>query len=172
MAEKESNNHDVSSQQVSENAPSSDKRKQYRALWILLIVFFAFVVAVFLFQRRDTIHWIEDYDAGIGLAKQQNKPVLLAIYKVHNRFCSLMSQNTYNNRDVIEYVQANFIPVLIDVDKQPEIAKRYKANSYPAHYIKRPDSDELFGPRLGYDPPSLFIKELRDLLERMEMSDK
>ncbi len=170
MAEKEFNNQNTSAQQVPQNVPPSTGKKHSRALWIILLVFFAFVITVFLTERRDMIDWVEDYEAGIKLAKQQNKPVLLAFYKLHTRFSTDTWQNTYNNPQVIEYVEANFIPILIDVDKQPEIAKRYHINYYPAHYIKQPDSDELFGPLLGYDPPALFIKKLKNLFKKMDMS--
>ncbi len=170
MIEKEFNNRDTSTKQVPKNIHHPAEKKRSRALWILFLVFFVFVAIVFLTQHGDTIDWVEDYEAGIKLAKQQNKPVLLAFYKLHTRFCSDMSQNTYNNPDVIEYVEASFIPILIDVDKQPEIAKRYHVDYYPTHYIRQPDSDELFGPLLGYDPPSLFIKKLKDLLKKLDLS--
>ena len=81
-------------------------------------------------------------------------------------------RHTYTDRGVIEYVEAVFIPILINVDEQPEIARRYKINYYPTHYIKRPNSDKLFGPLLGYDPPGLFIKKLKDLLKKMNAPDK
>ena len=170
MAEKEFNNQDASARQVPQNAPPSGQKKQSRALWILLLVFFAFVATVFLTQHRDTIDWVEDYEAGIKLAKQQNKPVLLAFYKQFTPMSTDTFQNTYNNPDVIKYVEANFIPILIDVDKHPEIAKRYNIGYYPTHYVRQPDSDQLFGPRLGYDPPGLFIVEMKNLLKKMELS--
>ena len=167
MAEKGFDRHNGSAQKSPETG-----KKQSRALWILLLVFLLFVVAVFLTQRRDTIDWVEDYQAGIELAKQQNKPVLLAFYKQFTPMSTATFQNTYNNPKVKEYVEANFIPILIDVDKQPEIAKRYNIGYYPTHYIKQPDSDELFGPMLGYDPPALFIKKLKNLLKKMDMPGK
>jgi len=166
MADRNLNNQDAPAQQMPENVLPAVEKKRSRALWILFLVFFIFVATVFLTQHRDTIDWIEDYEAGIKLAKQQNKPILLAFYKLHTRFCTDMSQNTYNNPDVIDYVEANFIPILIDVDKQPEIAKRYNVNYYPTHYIKPPDSNELIGPHVGYDVPSVFIHKLKELLKK------
>ncbi|MHC4572308.1 MAG: DUF255 domain-containing protein [Planctomycetota bacterium] len=159
-------NQDAPIQQEPKKITPPTEKKHHRALWILFLVFFIFVATVFLTQRRDTIDWIEDYEAGIKLAKQQNKSILLTFYKLHTRFCSDMSQNTYNNPDVIDYVEANFIPILIDVDKQPETAKRYNINYYPTHYIKLPDSDELIGPHVGYDVPSVFIHKLKELLKK------
>ena len=170
MAEKEFA--DASAERGRENVPARCKKKTSRSLWILFLVFFAFVASVFLFQHKGTINWVEDYAVGIELAKEQDKPVLLAFYKLHSRFCSDMSQNTYNNPEVIKYVEANFVPVLIDVDKQPEIARRYNINYYPTHYIKHPRSDAIVGPHIGYDMPAAFIRKLEDLLKKMNLPDK
>jgi len=150
------------------DAGRSGGRKSYRSLLILFVVFAVFVVVVFVFQRRDTINWVEDYEAGVALAKQRNKPILLAFYKQFTRMSSDMFQNTYNSPVVIKYVEENFIPILIDVDKHPAVAERYKVGYYPSHYVKLPDSEEAFGPRVGYDSPALFISELKKLLEKAE----
>jgi hypothetical protein len=170
MAEQADRNHNASDEKTPNGHPH--KKTSSRSLWILFIVFFAFVAIVFLTQHKGSINWVEDYNAGIELAKKQNKPLLLAFYKLNTRFTTDMFQNTYNNPDVKKYVEENFVPVLIDVDKQPDIARLYNISYYPAHYIKRPDSDKLFGPRVGYDPPGLFISELKSLLNKMQSSDK
>ena len=82
------------------------------------------------------------------------------------------SNNYTLDPDVKKFVERNFIPILIDVDKQPEIAGHYNINYYPTHYVKQPDSDDTFGPRVGYDPPALFIKELKKLLQKMGRLDE
>ena len=84
-----------------------------------------------------------------------------------------MEQYVYNNPQAIKYVEANFIPILIDVDKQPEIARQYNINSYPTYYIKYPDSDELFDPLVGCFPrSSLFIERIDHLLNKIKQSNK
>ena len=170
MMEQEYKKHNDSVHAALRNRPP--QKKPHRSLWVLFLVFFVFVTVVFLTQHKESINWIEDYDAGIELAKKQNKPVLLAFYKLHTRFSSDTFQNTYNNPDVKKYVEENFVPILIDVDKQPEIAGRYGVNYYPAHFVKWPDSNDLFGPRLGYDPPGLFISEMKNLLDKLQSSNK
>ncbi len=168
----ESDNQGVSAQQTPQSVPAAGGEKKSRALWAVLLVFLGFVLIVFLTEREDMISWVEDYDAGIKLAKQQNKPVLLAFYKLNTRFSTDTLENTYTDPKVIKYVEANFIPILIDVDKQPKIAERYEVGYYPTHYIKWPDSDKLFGPMLGYDPPAVFIEKLKGLFEEMKASGR
>ena len=172
MTENKTNNDITPDKQVQGEMPAPAKGKQSRSLWVLFLIFFVFVLMVFVFQKRNSIDWVEDYQAGLEMARQQNKPVLLAFYKVNAPMSTLAWQNTYNNPTAIEYVESKFVPILIDVDKQSEIAKSYNVDYYPTHYIKQPDGEELFGPLLGYDPAPLFIEKLEDLLKKMNAADK
>lgn len=171
MAEKESHNNGGSSGQTGGSDPTKNKSKQTHGLWVIFLVFAVFVGIVFLTQRKETIDWVKDYQAGIKLATEQNKPILLTFFKQNIGYCTYMEQNTYNNAAVKKYVESNFIPIFIDVDKQPAIAKQYEVGYYPSHYVKLPDSEEIFGPRVGYDPPSLFIRQLKKLLAKARHED-
>jgi thioredoxin-related protein len=171
MSEKDPDNSPAEGQ-IPQDAHGAPKSKSTRGLLLIFLVFFAFVTVVFLTQRKDTIDWVEDYETGLKLAREQNKPVLLAFYKEFAPHTTPTFENTYTDRAVINYVETNLVPILIDVDKHPEIAKRYEVGYYPSHYVKYPDSTEKFGPMVGYDPPALFIKKLKSLMERMQSSGK
>jgi len=166
VAQKKFNNPETPTQQTKGNALPPTGKKQSRALWIVILVFFVLVTTVFLTQRRDTINWVEDYEAGIELARQQNKPVLLCFFKQGTRFSSDMWQDVYSKPDVIEYVEANFVPILIDVDKQPEIAKRYNITYYPTHYVEYPKTNQIDGPLLGSFRLFEFIKKTRSFTQK------
>lgn len=163
MAQTPANNHDVSTNETSKQAQPSANKKRSRALWAVILVFTIFVVIVFLTQYlvREPIAWIEDYNTGIELAKRQNKPALLCFFKQQTHFSSEMWQTVYNKPDVKKYVEANFIPILIDVDKQPEIARRYNVTYYPTHYVENPDTNEIDGPFVGASRLFGFIKQPR-----------
>ncbi len=171
MEEKESdsNNHDVSAEQEPQDMPSTAKKNSYRTLGIIFLLFFAFTAVVFLTQHSDTINWIEDYQAGIETAKQQNKPIFLAFYKSYIPTNTL--EEIYSNQNIKEFIEARFVPILIDASKHPEIAKLYNVSLYPAHYIKQPDSNEVFGP-IGYRPPLDFIPALKGLMTEIGMPDE
>lgn len=166
MAQTQADTHDVSAGQTPKNIPPSAGKKHSRALWIVLLVFFVFVTTVFLTQRRDMIDWIEDYETGIELAKRQNKPALLCFFKQHTHFSSQMWQDVYNKPYVREYVEANFVPILIDVDKQPEIAKRYNVTYYPTHYVEHPNTNQTDGPFTGASRLFEFIKKPRRFTQK------
>lgn len=162
MAQTPANNHDVSTNETSKETRPSAGKKQSRALWVVILVFIVFVVIVFLTQYliREPIDW-KDYNTGIELAKRQNKPALLCFSKQNAPFCSYMWQNIYNKPDVKKYVEANFVPILIDVDKQPEIARRYNVTYYPTHYVENPSTNEIDGPLVSTSSLLEFIKQPR-----------
>jgi len=171
MSDTKDNHHDMSTSGIP-NDLSSASGKHWRPLLVVFLVFFTFVTFVFLTQKNEIIAWVEDYEQGLKQARQQNKPVLLAFYKPHADFYIMMMHGTYDNHDVIEYVEENFVPVLIDVDKHPEIAKEFNISYYPTHYVKYPDSDKLVGPQMGHEDPYTFIRTLKRFLEKLRTDDQ
>jgi hypothetical protein len=163
VAQAQADNHDVPAGRTLNEAPPSTGKKQSRLLWIIILVFIVFVVTVFLTENKEdpTGWWNEDYHAGIELAKQQNKPALLCFFKQGTHFSSDMWQDVYSKPKVKKYVEANFVPILIDVDKQPEIAKHYNVTYYPTHYVECPDTNQIDGPFIGAYRLFEFIKKPR-----------
>jgi hypothetical protein len=166
VAQTQADNHDVSTGRTPKETSSPAGKKQSRALWIIILVFTIFAVTVFLTENKKPIAWIEDYHTGIELAKRQNKPALLCFFKQGTRFSSDMWQDVYSRPDVKKYVEANFVPILIDVDKQPEIAKRYNVTYYPTHYVEHPNTNQIEGPFVGAHRLFEFIKKPRKFTQK------
>ena len=164
------NNYDVSTSRTPKESTPSTGKKQSRMLWIIILVLipsFFFVTSLFIkyYKGDPTDWWNKDYNAGIALAKQKNKPVLLCFSKQGAPFCTDMWQNVYSKSSVKKYVEANFVPILIDVDKQPEIAKRYKVTYYPTHYVENPNTNQVEGPFVGAHRLFEFIKRPRKFIQ-------
>jgi hypothetical protein len=169
VAQTQADNCDVSTGQTpKETSSPAGKNRSRRSLWIVILVFTVFVVIVFLTENKGNPAdwWQKDYRTGIELAKQQNKPALLCFFKHGTRFSSDMWQDVYSKPEVKKYVEANFVPILIDVDKQPEIAKRYNVTYYPTHYVEYPDTDKIDGPFIGAHNLFEFIKRPRKIIPK------
>jgi hypothetical protein len=164
MAQIQTDNHNDSPGRTPKETSSPAGKKQSRSLWIIILVFTIFVVIVFLTENKGNPAdwWQKNYHAGIELAKQKGKPALLCFFKQGTRFSSDMWQNVYSRTDVKKYIQANFVPILIDVDKQPELAKRYNVTYYPTHYVECPDANQTDGPFTGAHRLFEFIKKPRN----------
>jgi thioredoxin-related protein len=140
------------------------KNNSRKPLLVILVVFAAFVTIVIVNQNKDSIDWIKDYQTGLELAKKQNKPMLIAFHQKFAPFSTQINQKTYPDKRVIKYIEDKFIPIYIDVDKQPETAKLFNVGYYPTHYIKYHDSEERIGPHIGHDTPTVFIEKIERLL--------
>ncbi len=161
-----------SSQSEPDESRQSRAKKPYRNLLIIVLVFAVFWVTVFLTQKRTPIAWITDYQVAVETARQQSKPLLLVFYKPNATMYNDAHRITYTNAEVKKYVESTFVPVLINVVENPELEQKFKIGYYPTHYVKWPDSDELAGPRLGCDPPGLFMREMKNLLDKINKSRK
>ncbi len=162
MTQTQSENQNFSTGLNPKQTQPSTSKKQSRMLWIIILIFILFIAIVFLTERKEPIAWVEDYNTGIKLAKQQNKPALICFFKQGTRFSSDMWQGVYNRPDVKKYVETYFVPILIDVDKQPDIAKRYNITYYPTHYVEYPNSNQTDGPFQGSHRLFEFIKNARN----------
>jgi hypothetical protein len=165
------NNQDKSSERLSEDTSRPRSRGQRRMLLLILVAFIVFISFVFLTQDEQSIDWM-DYKDGIELARMKNKPILLAIFKRQTRFCELMVNDTYNNPDVKKFVEDNFIPILVDIDLEPEIAKKYDRDYYPVHYVMNPDLTRQVGPQMGYEGSYTFIERLERFLKELNSEDR
>ena len=141
------------------------KSNSRKSLLVILVVFVAFVTIVIIKQEKGSIDWITDYQTGLELAKKQNKPMLIAFHKKFATMSTEMTQDTYTNKRVTKYIEDKFIPIYIDVEKQPKTAQLFNVRYYPTHYIKYHDSEKLIGPLLGYDVPRIFLEKIERLLK-------
>lgn len=140
------------------------KKNSRKSLLVILVVFVVFVTIVIIKQEKGSIDWITDYNTGFELAKKQNKPILIAFHKKFAPMSTEMNQDTYVNKRIAKYIEDKFIPIYIDVDKQPKIAQLFNVGYYPTHYIIYHDSEKRLGPLLGYDVPRIFMEKIERLL--------
>ena len=157
-----------------EKAGKGAKKKQPTAIWVIVLIFVIFVTMVFLTQNRASINWTEDYNAGIQQARQAGKPVLMMMYKdrAAGRFTRVMFEEVFTVPAVGDFLNKNFVPILIDVVKQPDIAKKYNYDYEPTHLVINPESEEIVKTILGPRTPRVFIETLEDGLGKIKEQDE
>jgi thiol:disulfide interchange protein len=74
----------------------------------------------------DKISWTNDLDQGLAAAKKENKPLMIDFMASWCEPCKEMEDTTFSNAAVILKAKS-FIPVRIDIDKQPKVAAKHKA---------------------------------------------
>jgi thioredoxin-related protein len=73
-----------------------------------------------------------------------------------------LDRQTYPNSKVVDLAQ-KFIPVKINVDKQPEVARKYNVSGIPVILFLDASGKVLHNVE-GFLPPEEFAKEMRTAL--------
>src|SRR6266704_5922425 len=109
---------------------------------------------------HQPIHWYEWGEEAFAAAKRENKPMLLDIGAVWCHWCHVMDRESYDDPEVAQIVNDNFIAVKVDRDERPDIDSRYQAavsaisgqGGWPLTAFLTPDGKPFYGGT--YFPPS------------------
>jgi len=177
VAENEFNNTDLPNQPGENRDPAAKAnmpaQTNSKAKWIIPCVFISFVTIVFLTQRTAELNWIEDYQAGVEQAKKENKPLLMFFYenRYFGRFTKPMFENTFTDPETVEFIHDNFIPILVDVKKQPDIAEHFKYDYDPTSLVVLPETEEVVQISSGWLPGS-YIDWMQKALAKIQQQNK
>lgn len=87
--------------------------------------------------------WIhDDLDAALALAAETGKPIFIDLYADWCRPCVMLS-NDYFSRDDYKEVLSQCVLLKINVDNNPELAQRYRAQSIPTLLITDANGSEI-----------------------------
>jgi len=80
--------------------------------------------------ERPAIAWVEDYDQGLQLARQQGKPVLLFLYSKDCPYCQEMANRIFPD-PALDPIKGKFIWVKIDSKQHEQYADKFEQQGYP-----------------------------------------
>ncbi len=82
-------------------------------------------------KERRPITWYEWDEESFELADALELPVMLYITVPWCEPCHLMEETTLADLDVVATINDDFIPILIDADKRPDVDSRYNKGGWP-----------------------------------------
>jgi uncharacterized protein YyaL (SSP411 family) len=108
---------------------------------------------------HQPIRWHEWGEEAFAAAQRENKPMLLDIGAVWCHWCHVMDRESYDDPEVAQIVNDNFIAVKVDRDERPDIDSRYQAavsaisgqGGWPLTAFLTPDGKPFYGGT--YFPP-------------------
>jgi uncharacterized protein len=116
---------------------------------------------------HQPIRWFEWGADAFDTAKRENKPILLDIGAVWCHWCHVMDRESYDDPEVAQIVNENFVAIKVDRDERPDIDSRYQSaisamtgqGGWPLTGFLTPDGRPFFGgtyfpPNEGYGRPS------------------
>ena len=83
-----------------------------------LFLILTLVVSSFAFDWSGKVNWAMNYNSAKILAKQQHKPIFVDLALSHCPPCKYISTHLYTDDRIADFINKNFIPVLIIVDEE------------------------------------------------------
>ena len=102
-------------------------------------------------NRASEVKWRTWGDAAFAEAREQNKPVLLAISAVWCHWCHVMDETSYSVPDIIKVINDRYVPVRVDNDERPDVNRRYNMGGWPSTVFLTPEGEIIHG--ATYIPP-------------------
>jgi uncharacterized protein YyaL (SSP411 family) len=94
-------------------------------------------------KERLPITWYEWDEDSFRLAEALDLPVVLYITAPWCEPCHLMEETSLADPDVVATINDDFIPILVDADKRPDVDSRYNKGGWPTTAFLNADGDVL-----------------------------
>jgi thioredoxin-related protein len=125
-----------------------------RKLSILILLF---VITNIL--NASSLKYASSYKDGVLQAKKENKKLLLYTYTKYCPWCLKMSKTTFRDKQVIDYVNKNYIFVKVDINND-KFPSKFKPKGVPTTYIIDPFKEEKLISMRGYKSAKSFYSRI------------
>lgn len=111
------------------------------------------------FAGSTDIQWYS-YESGMEQIKKSDKKGYLHFYTDWCSYCKMMQQETFSDADVVAYLNANFIPIRVNAEEEPKVARQYGANQFPFNWFVDKETEGIVS-QPGFIPPETMVHVLR-----------
>lgn len=122
-------------------------------------------------HAHNPVNWWSWEDAAFEEAKKLDKPILLSIGYSTCHWCHVMERESFENLQIAEFINTNFIPIKVDREQHPDIDELYLTSvqmlsgkaGWPLTAVLTPNGLPFFGGT--YFPPEQFLSLLGRISE-------
>ena len=126
---------------------------------LFLLAFFLGAISCTGFAEEDKVNW-DSYESGMEKIKTEEKMGFLHFYTDWCTYCKLMVKQTFADPKVADYLNAHFISIKVNAEKEKDIAKKYNAYRFPSNWFLS-KKGETVANRPGFIPPDQMITMLK-----------
>lgn len=129
---------------------------------IVLVALFCFGFMVpWIAAAGEGVRW-HNYDEGLALGKRQQKKILVHFYADWCGYCRKMARETFEEPEVVSYMNKHFVPVRVLIDKEKETAASFGIRGVPATWFLT-ETAKRIGDIPGFIPPDRFLSVLKQV---------
>ncbi len=100
----------------------------------------------------EQVAWQTNLEEAMAEARESNRPVLLHFWTPDCVPCRRLEKSVLNQPRVVETLERQFIPVKVNAQDHPEIARRYHVSSVPVDVVVTANNEELARMYTPQDP--------------------
>ena len=130
---------------------------------IFVFLFITAVSAHALESKPGGIEW-QSYTSGLALAASNGKKIYINFHAEWCKYCTKMANTTFKSKEVIAFLNENFVAVQVDTEKEESVARKYKVRGLPASFFLEEDGAQI-GNQPGYLDPEQFLKMLKFVMK-------
>ena len=137
-------------------------KQPLKPVWAIFFVLLAVVGANLVWKAtrpKEIIPWRASYPAAVEEARVSKKPVFAYFTADWCGPCQGLKHTTWADKGV-EAALKEYVPVKVDVDRDAQLAQKYRVSSIPAYFVLDA-SGSVVGNWDGASPPQEFIQELK-----------
>jgi len=108
----------------------------------------------------DSIKWVS-YEEGMTVARIEKKKIFLHFYADWCVYCRKMAKESFQNDDIIDLLNENFISIRVNSDHDPATAMKHGVRGVPHTEILL-ETGESIGTISGYIPPEPLLSMLKE----------
>lgn len=97
------------------------------------------------FRDGTLVDWHEWGPEAFGIADRTGTPVLCSLTAPWCEWCERMDERVYSDPKLAAHVGESFVPIRVDVDRQPRVRERYNMGGFPTTVFVTPDGEVLSG---------------------------
>ena len=121
------------------------------------------------------VNWAKDYETGLRLAKEQNKPMLFVISRDTCKYCVLLKNTTFKDKKVTTVINKDFIAVTSWINENDYIPEKLFTPGLPGIWFLLPSGEPMFQPlmgALGAEEILHYLKQVKAEFNKMKSSGK
>ncbi len=106
------------------------------------------------------VSWAKDFQSGLKLAKDQNKPMLFVISRDTCKYCIILKNTTFKDERVVKTLDKNFIAVTAWLNENDYVPKELFTPGLPGVWFLLPSGEPMFQPLMGAQSTEEFLYAL------------